>query len=503
MRKLLKMIFILISFVLVVVLALGITLVCLVYDSSDKTPEAIRQNSYSVEYLAEREIFRSVKDVASTGFVDFSLDSNSLNEIVYAIVSELNTNPVTIEGAYCLIDEEGCVTAEIPVSVFGFKSSLKAKVDFDDNEETLSVRIIDAKVGKLSLTYKLFKDILKANFSAEQVEDQLKQIGFETTVDLENLTFTIEKSSILGFVSDWIKTENDSVYAILFNEIFKDEYISYRCGEDQRIGFGVDVSAFAYDPVRDGEILYPIDYESARESTKNYSAFDEENAPALMNYYLLGYNWIQEEYVSVIDSLGMDKEYQGVKNHDELDVSELILEQTAAMDLTQVILDRQMDIYITEDEFDQFFSTSDIIGQSYVRAFEDQVVFISCESVMMNIERNQITLSVIMSLNGKRLISSLTFRSEDNPDSYIEGSLVNVSFGTTEFNPDLYDDLLSCVNELIDLNWLTIYPSERKVLVDLTAIFTENELIAQLISMNFNCYSSFTEDGRLKMTYSL
>lgn len=162
-----------------------------------------------------------------------------------------------------------------------------------------------------------------------------------------------------------------------------------------------------------------------------------------------------------------------------------------------------MNVYITEDHFDQFFSTSEIIGQSYVLSFEDQIVFISCESLMMDIERNQMKLSVVLSVNGKRLIASLTFDSEDNPDSYIEGTLVDVSFGKDVFNPDLYDDLLSSVNDLINLNWLTIHPSERTVLVDLTAIFAENELIAQLIAMNFNCHSSFTEDGRLLMTYSM
>lgn len=44
MRKLLKFIGVLIAFVLVVVLALGITLVCCLYDTSDKTPEEIRRN---------------------------------------------------------------------------------------------------------------------------------------------------------------------------------------------------------------------------------------------------------------------------------------------------------------------------------------------------------------------------------------------------------------------------------------------------------------------------
>lgn len=503
MRKLLKFIGVLIAFVLVVVLALGITLVCCLYDTSDKTPEEIRANAYPVEYLAERELFRSVKDIASTSSVDFSLDSTALNEIVYAVVSGLNVDPVKIEGAYCQIDEEGAVTAEIPVSVFGFKSCLKAKVDFNENEETLSVRIVDAKVGKVSLTYSLFKDILKANLSAGQIEEQLKQIGFETTVDLENLTFTIGKSSLIGFLTDQVETGSESVYTVLLDDIFNDRNISYRCGDDSRIGFSVDVSDFAYDVVRDGEILYPIDYEFARESARSHEAFSEENAPALLNYYVLGYDRLPEEYVSIIDRLELDKNYPGVKNCDELDAGELILEQTAAMDLNQVILNREMDVYITEDHFDQFFSTSEIIGQSYVLSFEDQIVFISCESLMMDIERNQMKLSVVLSVNGKRLIASLTFDSKDNPDSYIEGTLVDVSFGKDVFNPDLYDDLLSSVNDLIDLNWLTIHPSERTVLVDLAAVFAENELIAQLIAMNFNCHSSFTEDGRLLMTYSM
>lgn len=467
MRKLLKFIGVLIAFVLVVVLALGITLVCCLYDTSDKTPEEIRANAYPVEYLAERELFRSVKDIASTSSVDFSLDSTALNEIVYAVVSGLNVDPVKIEGAYCQIDEEGAVTAEIPVSVFGFKSCLKA------------------------------------NLSAGQIEEQLKQIGFETTVDLENLTFTIGKSSLVGFLTDQVETGSESVYTVLLDDIFNDRNISYRCGDDSRIGFSVDVSDFAYDVVRDGEILYPIDYEFARESARNHEAFSEENAPALLNYYVLGYDRLPEEYVSIIDRLELDKNYPGVKNCDELDAGELILEQTAAMDLNQVILNREMDVYITEDHFDQFFSTSEIIGQSYVLSFEDQIVFISCESLMMDIERNQMKLSVVLSVNGKRLIASLTFDSKDNPDSYIEGTLVDVSFGKDVFNPDLYDDLLSSVNDLIDLNWLTIHPSERTVLVDLAAVFAENELIAQLIAMNFNCHSSFTEDGRLLMTYSM
>lgn len=504
MKRLLKFILFLISFILVVAIIICVVLGVMLYDNKDNTPKEIKENDYQVNYLIEREVYQSIKEINSNQGISLSLNDYVLNELLYAVISDFNVSGVTLKGVYCKQNEDQSYLIEIPVKVFGFDSVIRGKIKLEEKNNELIIKLENAKIGKFNLTNNFFKKNVFSKINVKEVEDSLLDQGIIAKINLSDFVISLDIDSCIDFLKKQFKGSSLELLDVAISTCKENPgLLSILTGENNQLGAYINTEKFEFDQVRDGNLNYPLDLESAKEMALNDQNYSNQYASELFNYYVSGYDPLTDEQKKVIDSFGLDNTYTGIKNSSSLSMKEIIDNQSSFDLLGGIITSGKFSLKVSEDNFNEMLSTLDIIGSSFVYTFENDFVYVTFEGISMNINRDYFDLSLILSLNGQRIVANVSFDSKSNNDSYVNGDLKELRIGEVKVNDQYLSQVFAYLKDILNEDWLVIDAENLKIKVDLTGMITDNQLISNLIRYNFSCTSSFSSDGYLEMNYSL
>lgn len=493
MKRLFKFIGGLIVTILVICLILVGTLVFCLFDKTNKTPDIIVNDESTLEDISNRKIFESLKNTKTEEKIALDFSDQELNLILYKALKSLNIPGISFEGVSITLEEDNTYDASFSLKASFFPTCIKGKMKLSEDENDLIFSLVNAKIGKIDLTNQLLKKYVFSKIDSTSISNSLNENGLKVTLDFKSLSLKIDKSSLMTFVEKNISST--SLYEVVLETIISNSsIIEYHLGENNKLGGAINLSSLKYIETRDGNISYPLNLESSKEKALNNENINKDNVNALFNYYVSGYNDLDDENKEVIDSLSLSKEEKGIKNHDEIDMTKLISEQLSLSNLSGALASKSLQIEVTENDFNQLLSTQKIIGKSYALYYENDLAYISLDSINIDIKENTADIHVICSLNGCLISINLFLQFDENTASYIDGKLTSISIGNIKVEDKYIPTILEYLQSAINESWISFDATNQIMRIDLTGFISDNELVKALIANNFTCHSSFKED---------
>lgn len=503
MKKLIKIIFGLISTILVIAVILVGVLVFSLMDNKDKTPTQVKETEYVSADFMSKKMYQSIKKINDDEEIYADLTDEEINVILYNSLISLDIPEIHFTGAYVKLIEEQKYEFKVSVKASFFPTSLSGQLILSQDENNLVFKFEKVKVGNVDLTFGMLKKFVYSKIDTSVIESSISSTGIECKLDLENLTLSISKQSIASLVKSSLSEEE--IYKVMIETIFSNkELLNYDLGKDNKLGVSINTSSLKYVDTRDGNIKYSLDLQEAKDKTLNDPHFSKENASLLFNYYVSGYASLEESDKEKADELGLNKSENGVKNNEEIDIGGIIAKQFNIDKLPEVLLNHSVSVSLSEDNFNQLFSTQDIIGKSIVFFFDNDFTYITLESLNIDIEENAARIYVTISINGYQLVINANFDFNENESFFIVGTLKNLYLGSVEIEEKYFSDILSYLNKSIAEDWISFIPNENKMKIDLGSFVSDNALVKKMLEYNFSCTSKFDKDkdgDKLILTY--
>ncbi len=499
MKKLIKIIVGLISTILVIAIILvGVACFSLI-DNKDKTPIEVKETEYVSEEFMAKKLYQSINNVNEDEEIYADLSDEEINVILYNSLISLNIPEIHFTGAYVKLIEEQKYEFKVSVKASFFPTSLSGKLVLNQDEDNLIFKFEEVKVGKVDLTFNLLKKFVYSKIDTSVIESSISTSGIDCKLDLENLTLSVSKKSLISLVESSLSEEE--IYKVMIETIFSNkELLNYDLGKDNKLGVSINTSSLKYVDTRDGNIKYSLNLQEAKNKTLNDSNFSKENASLLFNYYVSGYASLEDSDKEKADELGLNTSEKGVKNTEGVDVGGIIASQFSIDKLPEVLFNQSVSVSLSEENFNQLFSTQDIIGKSIVLFYDNDFTYITLESLNIDIENAQARIYVTISINGYRLVINANFDFKENESFFIIGTLKSLYLGSVQIEEKYFVDILTYLNNSINENWISFIPIENKMKIDLESFVSDNELVKKMMEYSFSCTSKFEKDN-LVLTY--
>lgn len=499
MKKLIKIIVGLISTILVIAIILvGVACFSLI-DNKDKTPIEVKETEYVSEEFMAKKLYQSINNVNEDEEIYADLSDEEINVILYNSLISLNIPEIHFTGAYVKLIEEQKYEFKVSVKASFFPTSLSGKLVLNQDEDNLIFKFEEVKVGKVDLTFNLLKKFVYSKIDTSVIESSISTSGIDCKLDFENLTLSVSKKSLISLVESSLSEEE--IYKVMIETIFSNkELLNYDLGKDNKLGVSINTSSLKYVDTRDGNIKYSLNLQEAKNKTLNDSNFSKENASLLFNYYVSGYASLEDSDKEKADELGLNTSEKGVKNTEGVDVGGIIASQFSIDKLPEVLFNQSVSVSLSEENFNQLFSTQDIIGKSIVFFYDNDFTYITLESLNIDIENAQARIYVTISINGYRLVINANFDFKENESFFIIGTLKSLYLGSVQIEEKYFVDILTYLNNSINENWISFIPSENKMKIDLESFVSDNELVKKMMEYSFSCTSKFEKDN-LVLTY--
>ena len=188
MKKLFKFIIGIVGFVIAVAIILLIIVGVLLFDNKNNG-EKINATTEDVVSSLNYNALDSTKE---NDELSYTFDVLTLNSLLGTISSNIKLDPVQITNMYTTFnnledddEENDTITLYIPLKLFFYETCLISTMNIVENEDTFTLVISQAKVGRVDSNFFLIKETLDKAFKPSLVEDQLKKVGFNTECVLQ------------------------------------------------------------------------------------------------------------------------------------------------------------------------------------------------------------------------------------------------------------------------------------------------------------------------------
>ena len=255
--KLIKFLIKTILGIICLILILIVTIMILLSGSGSNPPLEAYESAPTTESIISNSLNDALSNMKDSYFIDISLDSNKLNQIIFNIIkNNFNENYDPINGK---TDEEKYINNFLSISpnvpliggkqlilknayveikddtliynsdidLFGFLNSrLYIEMNLDSDTESFVLSINKIKLGKLNLLNKqntFILSIYKSFINADSINKALKEKNIPLTIDLDNLKITCLKSDLKTSLKEILNTNNDFGNELI-NIILEDHY---------------------------------------------------------------------------------------------------------------------------------------------------------------------------------------------------------------------------------------------------------------------------------------
>jgi|GEM_PF-6397841 len=510
MKKLLKFIFILIGVVVVLVIVAVVGVCIAVRDGTDNTPADIAENNIAIEQIISREAVTALDDAENKNVISLLLDEHTLNEIAYAAVKNLDIPFVKAAGAYVGIDEQGALGVEIPLRIAGVvPTCIKATVKITYEDNVLKVTVERADIGNFSLTNGLVRALILTSPIKQSVTQALDQAGILGEVDFDTLSFTASADQLTATVENLTSSDpNTLLYSIVCDFALSSPNVLTFCfGDNGLYGVTLNVERLSYDQTADGQTDYPLDVNEAKESALAFAGngLNQTNASALFRYYLSGYKTLTDDQKSQVEKLGLGDNGQGVRDVSAITMAEVLARQSGGV--TATVLNRAVTVSVTQSDMNTVFAGLDIIGAGSAFYDDNTLAFIALESIDVNIDDQNMQITVVLNVNGKRICGFIDADCPDTDKLSLDAKIKTVRLGKEVMSDRRVKLFLTYLGGVLaEEQWISADAERSVIIIDMEALFTSITEYAELFNLNAHVKAqmrSVYSEGQLQFVFRL
>ncbi len=487
MKKLLKFIFGILAFVIFFVIIAVIIISVLLYDNSH---DLEKENITITDVISEMNY--NALETANDDKLSYTFDDLSLNSFLGVLSDYINLDPLEISNIYTTFDnlddeddENDTITLYIPLKIFVYKSCLIAEMNVQQNEDSFTLVISNAKIGKVNSDFFLIEKTLDKAFNPETVEKEIKKQGYNIECDYKegNFYLTIEKNEIFDIL---IKNINNDLYKSFLNVVMENPDLYDLEFKGKEKGFVINLNTLSSTiPASKSFELRSNPLENAiskAEKLLNDEIIEKNQVSYAVDYLIRGYQNIEEDIQKEIDKINFSsigipyvKLYDGIVIRDDTNIVDIISASTATLSLYSP----SVNVNLSDDNVNAIIDDSSIIGKTFSFQKNNEINYITIGNIYISSSYHQIILSTLIDLNGKEIkIDATLDASAINNDYKINTILNNVNIGSVEFSDDEQKALLSFLKDNINIDLLEINPDSKNIIINFDEYFHDSSLVA-------------------------
>ncbi len=485
MKKIFKLIFGLLGFLLLLVIIIGVALGIMLFDNSHNKAKTYSSTDDAVQVLN----YNALATAKTENELSYLFDEETLNALLEAISNEINLNPLQVKNIYVkynnLDDEDNnndTLTLYVPIQIYFYESCLISTLNIKQDGDNFILEISKASVGKIDTDFFLIKSVLNSALDPKNIENELKKNGYDVTCEYKNDKFylTISIDDILNIIEK--NVSNNPLFNTLLSLMRrnKDTYSSSFEGKEK--GFILYLEKLAsviensFEASSDPENNSIVKTESLLANNK----ITKEQASYVADYLVRGYNNIEDEAKKIISTLDLtsigitnNKLYTGVVDRKESNIVSLIKASTTGIS----ILSPAVSVNLDDENINAIIDDREIIGKTFTFIKDNSINYISVGSIYITTSYHKIVLSTIVDLNGKEIKIDVTLDANDLGSNHsITTVLSKVDVGQISLNDDEQKNLLEFLNQNLDSDLLKINTETKEITFDFSTYFNDASL---------------------------
>lgn len=477
-----------------------------IYLVTDSTPidSKYENSTHTISYEVNELISKALKDTESTSKLDFTFTEEELSYLLSAITKTFNSylpKQLNVRGTTVDFSEQGDVKLCLFANYLFFQTTFRATLEIDSNESFLILKLNNASIGKIEADGNYITKIVSRFITNEEINNTLKQNGYDITLDLANLTISISKQNLQTILEEkFSQDKNKDLYQSLIDIIFNNELIKLE-QTNSTFGVGIDVSNLSNPHLIENVEPFFYDYPSINskcEKLLNENIINEEQTTYIFNYLIYGYDYYKDndnyKFIEELDLNSIDisnpKKYEGVLPNNVLNtMSSILLNQLP--DITN-ILDPALNINISAQDLTNILYQTNIAGLAYTfpRTESDgtkKISYIVLESIYSKINEEQITLILVLNLNGKKTNIECNLKTVSSEGLILSTEVQTMKFGNISLSKEQDKFILSFLNSILsEEKWFETNVEKLTVNLNFTKVFTTSPILNAIIEKSTN-----------------
>jgi hypothetical protein len=318
----------------------------LLFDNT--TIEVEKDPSFSIEKVGQEIVVDSFDDVKETHKLSFVLKENMLNQALISATGDLISQIPVAKQAYIII-EENSYNFYIELSLPAFQSRVCLETVLSYKEETFFFTIKDVKVGMLGG----FDFLLDYFVNDGMLNEILKSTGLSINSDLANRQLSYKMSDLTKDLKNMGAIDGESLYSSMIEEFITNEnLLSYEFYNNHQLSVHVNLELLHTNELYDSTYDLKLDIDSVKENVESYIEANPDFIKNDANIKTLFENEFKSTFASSLQG------YPTVK--------EIINDQIEAKFALGSMPLEGFDVFVTEEEVNDFLKMSNILGNTYV-----------------------------------------------------------------------------------------------------------------------------------------
>ncbi len=491
MKKLIKFIFGLVFFVIFIAIILVVVVSILLFDNS--------HNGEKVEATTEEVVsnlnYNALETAKSDSTLSYTFDVLTLNSLLGSISNSIQLDPLKINNMYATFDNledtdetNDTITLYVPLKVYFYETCLIATANVTDNDESFTLTISQAKVGKVDSNFFLIKTAMEKAFNPDVVEEQLAKQGFtvECAYNDGNFSLTMQNDDVLDFLIDNIG--DNALYKTLI-DIIKENPSLYNIdfsGEKKGFVINLNTLSSTIDSSKSFEaISNPETNAIAKaETLLEKGIIDSKQTPYVVDYLIRGYANVEEETQNIVKKINMTsigityvESHPGIVVRNDVDMVNIIASSITSL---SSLIPGNANVDFTDDNVNAIIDDQKILGKTFTFQKDNSINYITIGNIYITTSYHQILLTTLVDLNGKEVKMDITLdASTVGNDFSLTTTLKKVEIGSVSFNDSEQKTLLEFLEKNAESDFLQIDPSTKTIIFDFSTYF-ENDSLAIL-----------------------
>ncbi len=495
MKKIIKFIIgLVLSIILLLIIAL-IIISFLLFDNSNKGTKTDDTIEDSISYLNYNAL-----ETAKDDKLSYTFDVITLNSLLGSISNSINLDPVKIMNMYTTydnldddIDTNDTITLYVPLKLYFYETCLIATMNITKNDDSFTLVITDAKIGKVNSNFFLIKSTLEKSFDPSIVEKELSKQGFNTDCDYKDGKFYIDikTSDLFDFIMKYL--DNNPLYKAIIDVIKenKDLYDINFSGKEK--GFIINLNTLSSTILNDKSFENNSNPEAnaikKAEKLLENKIINNEQAPYVVDYLVRGYNSLNDEEKNKIKDIDMSsigisnvQSYAGIVKRNNVDLVAVIASSLIGFN---PLIPNTFNVQLTDSDINAIIDDQEIIGKTFTFIKNNSINYITIGNIYITSSYHKLLLTLVLDLNGKEIKMDFSLDASNVENGYIiNTTLVKSQIGSINLNNDEQTSLLEYLENNIDSDLLKIDSKTKAVTLDFESYFNDSSLILLSIAEN-------------------
>ena len=427
--------------IFIVVLVLPIVsagvLVALIYDDTHVKTNC--RDNYPNEEVFSDVITHSLDYTEEQHQMRLRLTEDVLNQLFHNVMYKDGDKSEILNNFYVKITNHEYIFG-IEFDLYGwYQTRLLLSTKLKVTEEDIIFKVTDIQLGRISGLDEIAKFII-SHVEMPDINKVFEENGFNMTLDLSKLTLTYPKESLYEDLIE-VLGDSDNVYVSLITDIlFNDNYLTILPNCEKAVEFNVDL-----ENMRPTSETYNIEgYEmpegyldellpNSMTMVKGYldhGTIDENHAEAIANYYVRGYDYLEDSHKNIVDSYLSSHTISEATDTYEyvIDNDENLMNIATSQLIHYGVGANYYEVSYTTDQIDRAISQAQAIGTVILFKAKDAdnnytVNYVAIDRVSTVIDYTTDSLFIVFSLSFNGYDVAITMKSVADSNHNVFGQL--------------------------------------------------------------------------------